>query len=145
MAPDLDRPKAPPAPPRPTPPANAPAAPLRVIGKALRKIDARPKVTGQTRFADDLVFPRMLHCKLLRSTRPFARIRRIDLERARALPGVVEFLVGDELPETFGILPVSQDEHALCVEKVRYVGDPVAAIAALDEEKIGRASCRERV
>jgi 4-hydroxybenzoyl-CoA reductase alpha subunit len=135
MAPELERTKAPPpAPPKVPPGRNAPAAPLRVIGKALRKIDARPKVTGQTRFADDLVFPRMLHCKLLRSTRPFARIRRIDLERARALPGVVEFLVGEELPETFGILPVSQDEHALCRDLVRFVGDPVVAVAALEEE-----------
>ena len=106
----------------------------RIIGKALRKVDAVAKVTGATRFADDLAFPRMLFCKLLRSTQPHARIVSIDTAAATKLDGVIAVLTGHDLPIPFGILPVSQDEHALCVEKVRFIGDPVAAVAATTEE-----------
>jgi 4-hydroxybenzoyl-CoA reductase alpha subunit len=97
-------------------------------------VDAVAKVTGATRFADDLAFPRMLFCKLLRSTQPHARIVSIDTAAATKLDGVIAVLTGHDLPIPFGILPVSQDEHALCVEKVRFIGDPVAAVAATTEE-----------
>jgi 4-hydroxybenzoyl-CoA reductase alpha subunit len=107
---------------------------LTVIGKPLVKVDAAAKVTGQTIFADDLVLPRMAYVRILRSPHPHARIRGIDVSRAAAHPGVLATLVGRELPIPFGILPVSQDEHALALDKVRFVGDPVAAVAALDEE-----------
>jgi 4-hydroxybenzoyl-CoA reductase subunit alpha len=113
--------------------------PLSVVGAARRRVDARAKVTGQTRFADDLSLPRMLHCRLLRSTVPHARIARIDTSRARAHPGVHLVLTGEDLPIQFGILPVSQDEEALCREHVRYVGDPVAAVVAKDELTAGEA------
>src|SRR5690348_13070332 len=106
----------------------------RIIGKALRKVDAVAKVTGTTKFADDLAFPRMLYCKLLRSTQPHARIVSIDTSAARTLDGVQAVLTGQDLPIPFGILPVSQDEHALCLDKVRFIGDPVAAVAATSEE-----------
>jgi 4-hydroxybenzoyl-CoA reductase subunit alpha len=107
---------------------------LTVVGRPLEKVDAAAKVTGQTLFADDLVLPRMAYARLLRSPHPHARIRRLDVARAAAHPGVLATLVGHELPIPFGILPVSQDEHALALETVRFVGDPVAAVAALDEE-----------
>ena len=106
---------------------------LGVIGKARRRVDARGKVTGQTRYADDIFFPRMLHCKLLRSPHPHARIRRIDASRALAHPGVHLVLTGRDLPIEYGILPVSQDEQALCVDHVRHVGDPLAAVIAREE------------
>jgi 4-hydroxybenzoyl-CoA reductase alpha subunit len=112
-----------------------------VIGTPRRKVDAAAKVTGTLRFADDLFLPRMLHCKLLRSTTPHARIVRIDTTRAAAADGVIAVLVGRELPIPFGILPVSEDEHALCPEVVRFVGDPVAAVAATSEEAAADA-CR---
>ncbi len=107
---------------------------LRVVGKAHRKVDAVAKVTGATKFADDLTLPRMLFCKLLRSPHPHARIVRIDTGKAERLAGVKAVLTGKDLPIPFGILPVSQDEHALCPEKVRFIGDPVAAVAATTEE-----------
>src|SRR5215813_8669185 len=107
---------------------------MNIIGKPLRKIDAVSKCLGQTIFADDIFLPRMLYAKLLRSTRPYARIRRIDTSAAEALDGVKGIVLGKELPITFGILPVSQDEHTLAIDVVRYVGEPVAAIAAVDEE-----------
>jgi 4-hydroxybenzoyl-CoA reductase alpha subunit len=111
----------------------------RVVGTPRRKVDAAAKVTGELRFADDLSLPRMLHCKLLRSRHPHARIASIDTGRAEALPGVVAVMTGKELPIPFGILPVSQDEHALAPDRVRFVGDPVAAIAALDEDTAAEA------
>ncbi len=106
----------------------------RVIGRALRKVDAVAKVTGTTKFADDLVLPRMLFAKLLRSPHSHARVVRVDTSKAEALEGVVAVLTGKDLPTPFGILPVSQDEHALAVDRVRFVGDPVAAVAATTEE-----------
>src|SRR5204862_249762 len=104
------------------------------IGKALRKLDATAKVTGETRFADDLFLPRMLYAKLLRSPHPHAKIVRIDTTKAARLAGVKAVLTGKDLPIPFGILPVSQDEHALAPDKVRFVGDPVAAVAATSED-----------
>src|ERR1700722_11375142 len=106
---------------------------MRVIGVPRRRVDARAKVTGQTRFADDIFLPRMVHCKLLRSPHPHARIRKIDTSRADAHPGVYLVLTGKEVPIQYGILPVSQDEQALCVDRVRHVGDPVVAVIAREE------------
>jgi 4-hydroxybenzoyl-CoA reductase subunit alpha len=111
----------------------------RVIGRPRRRVDARAKVTGQTRFADDVILPRMLHCKLLRSTVPHARIVRIDTARAAAHPGVHLVLTGEAFPVPYGVLPVSHDEHALCPDKVRFVGDPVAAVIARDEATADQA------
>ena len=112
-----------------------------IIGRPLIKVDAMAKVTGETKFADDLALPRMLHAKILRSPHPHARILSIDTGPAEALPGVHAVLTGRALPIKFGILPVSQDEEALATERVRYVGDPVAAVAAVDEET-AEAACR---
>ena len=108
--------------------------PLNVVGKPFRKVDARAKCTGQTKFADDIFLPRMLSCKILRSHFPHALIKNIDFAKALALPGVIAIITGKDLPIPYGILPVSQDEHALCIDKVRFVGDPVAAVAAIDED-----------
>src|SRR5204862_479663 len=108
--------------------------PLNVVGKPFRKVDARAKCTGQTKFADDIFLPRMLACKILRTHEPHALIKNVDLSKALALPGVFAIITGKDLPIPYGILPVSQDEHALCIDKVRFVGDPVAAVAAIDED-----------
>ena len=111
-----------------------------VIGQSLPKIDAWAKVVGETRFADDMMLPRMAYGKLLRSRHAHALIKGIDTARARAMPGVYAVITGRDLPRVkFGILPVSQDEEALCVDKVRMVGDAVAAVAAVDEETAERA------
>ena len=112
---------------------------LSVIGHAQTKIDAMGKVTGETKYADDLVLPRMIYGKLLRSVYPHARIIGIDAARALALPGVFAVVTGKDLPIKYGIMPSTQDEEALCVDHVRFVGDPVAAVAAIDEETAERA------
>src|SRR5256714_15355893 len=81
----------------------------------------------------------MLFAKLLRSPPPHARIPSIDPSRAASVPGVKAVRTGKDLPIPFGILPVSQDEHALALDKVRFVGDPVAAVAATTEEAATQA------
>src|SRR2546425_8915410 len=107
---------------------------FKVIGKPFHKVDAKVKCTGELKYADDLVLPRMLHTKLLRSTVPHARIINIDVSKAKAYPGVHAVLLGKDMPVPYGALPVSEDEHPLAIGKVRMVGDPVAAIAAVDED-----------
>ncbi len=95
----------------------------KIVGQPRPKIDAYGKVTGRALYADDYMPPRMVYGGLLRSPHPHARI----------------VLTGADLPRKFGILPSSQDEYALAVDKVRYVGDPVAAVAALDPETLAEA------
>ncbi len=120
--------------------ANGPVAPeFSVVGKPRAKADAMARITGEARFTDDLSLPGMLTGRLLRGTHAHARIRSVDTSRAAALPGVLAVLTGPDLPIPYGILPVSQDEHALATDRVRYVGEPVAAVAALDEETAERA------
>jgi len=118
---------------------EADLAEFDVVGTSLRKPDGLPKTTGSARYADDLKLPRMGFCRLLRSTRPHATILSIDISAARELPGVFGVITGRDLPVKYGVLPVGQDEQALCTEKVRYVGDAVAAVAAVDEETADRA------
>ena len=110
-----------------------------VIGKARRRVDGRSKVTGQTRFADDITLPRMMHAKFLRSPHAHAQIVSIDTSRAAKHPGVHLVLTGKDFPVTFGIMPVSQDEYPLARERVRYVGDPLAAVIARDEQTAAEA------
>jgi 4-hydroxybenzoyl-CoA reductase alpha subunit len=97
------------------------------------------QVTGQIRYADDLTLPGMLVGRLLGSTHGHALITGIDTSRAEALPGVEAVLSGADLPVAYGILPVSQDETALAIDKVRHVGEPVAAVAAIDAYTAERA------
>ncbi len=126
-------------------PDERPERETRLIGTPFRRVDGRAKVTGVTRFADDLSFPRMCHMRLVRSTMPHARIVKIDTREAAQVPGVLGFLTGKSMPNTFGILPVSEDEHALCPDKVRMVGDPVAAVAAVTEDAAFEAALKVRV
>jgi len=113
---------------------SAPKKTLDVIGQPRRRVDGRGKTTGQVKFADDLKLPRMLHCKLLRSPIPHGVVESIDASKALALPGVHLVLTGKDFPVPFGIMPVSQDEFPLANDRVRYVGDPVAAVVAKDEQ-----------
>lgn len=105
-----------------------------LIGRRLRKIDGLEKSTGRATYTDDLALPGMLHGKILRSPHAHARIASIDTSKAEALPGVHGVLTGAELPTTYGIIPWTPDENALAVDRVRYIGDGVAAVAAVDED-----------
>ena len=109
------------------------------IGKPVAFVDAAEKTTGHGKYTDDLSVPGMLVGKILHSPHPHARIRGIDTSRARALPGVVAVVTGQDAPTTYGILPIGHDEHALALDKVRYVGDNVACVAAVDEATAEKA------
>jgi 4-hydroxybenzoyl-CoA reductase alpha subunit len=124
---------------------RAPRGEQRLVGTPFPRVDGIAKVTGRTQYADDLVFPRMVHLKLVRSTVPHARVKRIDTSKAESMPGVLGILTGKDMPNPFGILPVSQDEHALCVDVVRFVGDPVVAVAALTEDQATEAALSVQV
>ncbi|MBF0280428.1 MAG: molybdopterin-dependent oxidoreductase [SAR324 cluster bacterium] len=107
---------------------------LHVIGKASRKVGVMQKVSGQTVYAGDISLPRMLYCKILRSIHPYARIKSIDSREAEALPGVMAVMNGKDSPKKFGIMLRRGDDEVLAIDKTRFVGDSVAAVAALDEE-----------
>jgi 4-hydroxybenzoyl-CoA reductase subunit alpha len=109
-----------------------------LIGASVPRPDAREKVTGRARFTDDLQLPGMLFGALLRSPLPHARIKRIDVTRARALPGVKDVITGADTPQVrygnWRLVPESQDELVLAADKVRFVGDEVAAVCATDRD-----------
>ncbi len=109
------------------------------VGTPTPYIEATGKVKGEAEYADDIYIRNSLHCKILRSTHAHARILSIDVEKALAIPGVQAIVTGKDIPGKFGVLPISQDETALAVDKVRYIGEPVAAIAA-DTEAAARAA-----
>ncbi len=110
-----------------------------IIGKSIAMVDAAGKTTGSGKYADDLSSPGMLVGKILHSPYPHARIKRIDTSRAEKLDGVVTVVVGSDAPNPYGILPVGHDEYALALDKVRYVGDNVACVAAVDESTAEKA------
>ncbi len=106
-----------------------------VIGKRLPLIDSVAKVTGEAKFTDDLVLPGMLIGRILRSPHPHARILHIDASRALKLAGLRAVVTGKDTPGIkYGALGHLRDEYPLAVDKARYIGDEVAAVAAVDEE-----------
>ncbi|HSJ58547.1 MAG TPA: molybdopterin cofactor-binding domain-containing protein [Anaerolineae bacterium] len=104
--------------------------PLRVIGHSYPRPDAVDKVTGAAKFTDDYTFPGMLHGATLRAAYPHARIVSIDTSRARALPGVHAVLTHKDVPGRNRHGLVYHDWPVLCDDKVRYLGDAVAVVAA---------------
>jgi 4-hydroxybenzoyl-CoA reductase subunit alpha len=110
-----------------------------VIGKDQKRKDGPKKVKGEHEFADDIQFPMMLHGRIKRSDIAHARIISIDTSKAEALPGVKAVLVGSDTPIKYGIVPQMPTEYALAHQKVRFYGEPVAAVAAVDAETAERA------
>lgn len=106
-----------------------------IVGKSVPRLDAFAKALGQAQYVEDMVLPRMLHGKVLHSPHPHAKVLNVDATRAERLPGVKGVVIGKDIPRrTFGIVPKAHDEYALAIEKVRYIGDNVAAVAAVDED-----------
>jgi CO/xanthine dehydrogenase Mo-binding subunit len=115
-------------------------APLRAVGSALPRVDADLKVTGAARFTVDLALPRMLHAKTLRSPHAHARVVSIDASKALEVPGVIAVITREDLKglnATYGYF--IKDMPIVATDKVRYIGDPVAAVAAETEEAAVRA------
>jgi len=107
---------------------------FQVVGRRLRKVDGMAKATGAALYTDDIALAGMLHAKTLRSPHAHARIRSIDTSRAEALAGVHAVITGAAMPVKYGVIPWTPDENALATDRVRFVGDEVAAVAAVDEE-----------
>ena len=108
------------------------------IGKTVRRLDYRTKVTGRAQYLADMMLPGMCYGKILRSPYAHARIVRIDASRAWSVPGVVAVLTRDDILQNQGIEPfygpVFKDQTIVATEKVRHVGDPVAAVAAVSND-----------
>ncbi len=121
--------------------ASLPLAMTNGVGKGRPYIDAVKKVQGIADYADDYKIKDALHCKFLRSIYPHARIEKIVISDAMKIPGVRYIATGNEIPVKFGVLPISQDETAMAIEKTRYVGEIVAAVAA-DSEEIAEDACK---
>jgi len=119
---------------------DKPDTKFSMVGSPRPYIEAVKKVKGEADYADDILIKNALHCRFLRSTYPHARILSIDTSEAKNLPGVRAVITGKELPITFGVLPISQDETAMAIDKTRYVGEIVAAVAA-DNERIAQKAC----
>jgi 4-hydroxybenzoyl-CoA reductase subunit alpha len=110
------------------------------VGISIPRIDAADKVTGRAVYTADVHLANMAHGKILGSPIAHGWVKRIDTSRAAALPGVLAVITGDDVPDTmYGVSPARYDEHVLAKEKVRHVGDPVAAVAAVDEQTAQRA------
>ena len=103
------------------------------IGARIPMVDSVEKVTGSGKYADDLTLPGMLVGKTLHSPHAHARIRSIDTAAAEKLPGVFAVVTGRETPVKYGILPIGHDETIFAVDKVLYIGDNVAGVAAETE------------
>ncbi|HEY7160123.1 MAG TPA: 4-hydroxybenzoyl-CoA reductase subunit alpha [Acidobacteriota bacterium] len=105
-----------------------------IIGKPVPMVDGSGKVTGRGIYTDDMKMSGMLYARIFRSVHPHAKILKLDTSRAEQVPGVMAVVIGKELTQKYGILPVGHDETALAVDKVRYVGEGVAAVAATSPE-----------
>jgi CO/xanthine dehydrogenase Mo-binding subunit len=112
----------------------------RVIGKSVPRIDAKEKVTGQARYCADITLPNMLNGKILTSPFPHARILNIDTSRAERLSGVRAVITGKEAPKSYGFGIDVRDEPIFSWDGVvRFVGQEVAAVAAIDRETAAEA------
>ena len=110
------------------------AAELAVVGKSRPRLDARGKVTGTLKYIADMECLDALHGKVLRSPYPHALIKNIDTSKAEALPGVAAVVTAKDVPGRNGWGAIVPDQPVVCGDKVRYVGDAVALVAAVDEK-----------
>jgi 4-hydroxybenzoyl-CoA reductase alpha subunit len=119
---------------------------LDVVGKRKPMLDALEKATGRARFTDDLALPGMLFGKILRSPLSHAKILHVDLSEASRITGVKGAISGRDIPKKkYGIVPKAKDEYALAIEKVRYIGDEVAAVVATSLDAAEEALSKIRV
>jgi CO/xanthine dehydrogenase Mo-binding subunit len=114
-------------------------AELTVVGKPITRVDAQEKITGQAVYGYDLVLPNLLYGKVLFSPKAHAKIKRIHTEKAKRYPGVVAVVTAEDAPWSHG--ESVKDKPFLAQGKVRYIGEPVAAVAAEDED-IAQAAIR---
>jgi carbon-monoxide dehydrogenase large subunit len=107
---------------------------LRIVGKPIARLEGSAKVTGQARYAADISLPGLLWGKTLRSPHAHACIVKVDVSKARALPGVEAVIAGPDLPASYLIGRIMRDMPILAREKVRFIGEKVAAVASEDAD-----------
>jgi xanthine dehydrogenase molybdenum-binding subunit len=112
---------------------------LDVVGKSIPREEAYARVTGEEKYTADLRRPGMLHARALRSRYPHAKILRVDVERARIMPGVVAVMTAADVPGAKNHGMVQKDWPAIAYDKVRYIGDSIAIVAAETEAQAGAA------
>ncbi len=113
--------------------------PARNIGGWVPMVDGPEKVSGRARYTADMVAPGMLAGRIYRSPYAHAEIIEVDVSEAARLPGVLAIVTGADCDKTFGVLPIARNEHPLARDKVRYKGEPVAAVAAVDDATAAKA------
>src|SRR4030095_16370538 len=101
--------------------------------------DGPEKVSGRAKYTADFVHPEMLVGRIYRSPYAHAEIIEVEISEALKLPGVKAIVTGADCDKTFGVLPIARSEHPLARDKVRYRGEPVAAVAAVDDATARRA------
>ena len=107
--------------------------PAHSIGDYVPMVDGPEKVSGRARYTADCIAPGMLAGRIFRSPYSHAEILDVDVSAAAKLPGVKAIVTGADCDRTFGVLPIARSEHPLARDRVRYRGEPVAAVAALDD------------
>src|SRR5579863_6034418 len=107
--------------------------PAHTIGDYVPLVDGPEKVSGRAKFTADFTMPGMLAGRIFRSPYSHAEILEVDVSEAAKLPGVKAIVTGADCDKTFGVLPIARTEHPLARERVRYCGEPVAAVAAIDD------------
>jgi 4-hydroxybenzoyl-CoA reductase subunit alpha len=113
--------------------------PTHNIGDYVPMVDGPEKVSGRAKYTADLIAPGMLAGRIYRSPYSHAEILAVDVSAALKLPGVKAVVTGADCDKTFGVLPIARSEHPLARDKVRYRGEPVAAVAAVDDATAKRA------
>jgi 4-hydroxybenzoyl-CoA reductase subunit alpha len=113
--------------------------PVHNIGAYVPMVDGPEKVSGRAKYTADLIAPGMLAGRICRSPYSHAEILGVDVSEALRLPGVKAIVTGADCDKTFGVLPIARSEHPLARDKVRYRGEPVAAVAAVDDATAKRA------
>ena len=103
------------------------------IGGYVPMVDGPEKVSGRAKYTADFIDAQMLSGRIYRSPYAHAEILSVDVSAAAKLPGVIAIVTGADCDKTFGVLPIARSEHPLARDKVRYKGEPVAAVAAIDE------------
>ena len=107
--------------------------PARNIGGYVPMVDGPEKVSGRAKYTADLVAPGMLAGRIYRSPYAHAEIVEVDVSEAVQLPGVLAIVTGADCDKPFGVLPIARNEYPLARHKLRYKGEPVAAVAAVDD------------
>jgi 4-hydroxybenzoyl-CoA reductase subunit alpha len=114
-------------------------SPVHSIGGYVPMVDGPEKVSGRAKYTADLIRPGVLAGRIYRSPYAHAEILEVDVSAAARLPGVKAIVTGADCDKTFGVLPIARSEHPLARDKVRYKGEPVAAVAAIDDATARRA------